>query len=147
MPKNDKMEAVYAANRESAPDWARPLMLDDGNGNVPKLPKYENESVQMARDVISFIGPSMGLSSGLRQAGMGLNRRIGLGLGGSLDNCVIIDNNEVINAEGLRLENEFVVHKLLDAVGDIFTSGYRIQGEYKGYLCGCLLYTSDAADD
>ena len=63
-------------------------------------------------------------------------RMSGLGLGGSLDNCVIIDNNEVINAEGLRLENEFVVHKLLDAVGDIYTSGYRIQGEYKGYLCG-----------
>ena len=63
-------------------------------------------------------------------------RMSGLGLGGSLDNCLIIDNNEVINAEGLRLENEFVVHKLLDAVGDIFTSGYRIQGEYKGYLCG-----------
>ena len=63
-------------------------------------------------------------------------RMSGLGLGGSLDNCVIIDNNEVINAEGLRLENEFVVHKILDAVGDIYTSGYRIQGEYKGYLCG-----------
>tara|TARA_B100000401_G_C52750576_1_gene692975 strand:- start:144 stop:1088 length:945 start_codon:yes stop_codon:yes gene_type:complete len=63
-------------------------------------------------------------------------RMSGLGLGGSLDNCVIIDNNEVINAEGLRFENEFVVHKLLDAVGDIYTSGYRIQGEYKGYLCG-----------
>jgi len=63
-------------------------------------------------------------------------RMSGLGLGGSLDNCIIIDNNEVINSEGLRFENEFVVHKLLDAVGDIFTSGYRIQGEYKGYLCG-----------
>jgi len=63
-------------------------------------------------------------------------RMSGLGLGGSLDNCIIIDDNEVINSEGLRFENEFVVHKLLDAVGDIFTSGYRIQGEYKGYLCG-----------
>ena len=63
-------------------------------------------------------------------------RMSGLGLGGSLDNCIIIDNNEVINSEGLRFENEFVIHKLLDAVGDIFTSGYRIQGEYRGYLCG-----------
>ena len=63
-------------------------------------------------------------------------RRSGLGLGGSLENCVIIDNNEVINSEGLRFDNEFVVHKLLDAVGDIFTSGFRIQGEYRGYLCG-----------
>tara|TARA_B100000579_G_scaffold160925_1_gene130719 strand:- start:21 stop:740 length:720 start_codon:yes stop_codon:yes gene_type:complete len=63
-------------------------------------------------------------------------RMSGLGLGGSLDNCIIIDDNEVINSEGLRFENEFVAHKLLDAVGDIFTSGYRIQGEYRGYLCG-----------
>ena len=45
-------------------------------------------------------------------------------------------DNEVINSEGLRFDNEFVVHKLLDAVGDIFTSGFRIQGEYRGYLCG-----------
>ena len=63
-------------------------------------------------------------------------RLSGLGLGGSLENCIIIDNNEVINSEGLRFDNEFVIHKLLDAVGDIFTSGFRIQGEYKGYLCG-----------
>ena len=63
-------------------------------------------------------------------------RRSGLGLGGSLENCIIIDNNEVINSEGLRYENEFVIHKLLDAIGDIFTSGYRIQGKYEGYLCG-----------
>ena len=46
-------------------------------------------------------------------------RRSGLGLGGSLENCVIIDNNEVINSEGLRFDNEFVVHKLLDAVGAV----------------------------
>ena len=63
-------------------------------------------------------------------------RMSGLGLGGSLDNCIIIDDDEVINSEGLRFENEFVVHKLLDAVRDIFTSEYRIQGEYRGYLCG-----------
>jgi len=63
-------------------------------------------------------------------------RRSGLGLGGSLDNCIIIENNEVINSEGLRYKNEFVIHKVLDAIGDIFTSGFRIQGSYKGYLCG-----------
>ena len=39
-------------------------------------------------------------------------RRSGLGLGGSLENCIIIDNNEVINSEGLRYENEFVIHNL-----------------------------------
>ena len=63
-------------------------------------------------------------------------RSIGLGLGGSIDNCIIVDNNEIINPEGLRHENEFSRHKLLDAVGDIYTSGYRIQGSYKGLRCG-----------
>ena len=63
-------------------------------------------------------------------------RFLGLGLGGSLDNCIVIDNDEVINSEGLRHKDEFVRHKLLDVVGDLFTSGYRIQGKYSGYLCG-----------
>ena len=63
-------------------------------------------------------------------------RSQGLGLGGSIDNCIIVDNNEIINPEGLRHENEFSRHKLLDAVGDIYTSGYRIQGSYKGLRCG-----------
>ena len=63
-------------------------------------------------------------------------RSQGLGLGGSIDNCIIVDNNEIINPEGLRHENEFSRHKLLDAVGDIYTSGYRILGSYKGLRCG-----------
>ena len=63
-------------------------------------------------------------------------RSQGLGLGGSIDNCIIVDNNEIINPEGLRHENEFSRHKLLDAVGDIYTSGHRIQGSYQGLRCG-----------
>ena len=63
-------------------------------------------------------------------------RSQGLGLGGSIDNCIIVDNNEVINPEGLRHENEFSRHKLLDAIGDVFTSGFRIEGSYKGLKCG-----------
>ena len=63
-------------------------------------------------------------------------RSQGLGLGGSIDNCIIVDNNEVINPEGLRHENEFSRHKLLDASGDVFTSGFRIEGSYKGLKCG-----------
>ena len=63
-------------------------------------------------------------------------RSQGLGLGGSIDNCIIVDNNEVINPEGLRHENEFSRHKLLDAIGDVYTSGFRIEGSYKGLKCG-----------
>ena len=63
-------------------------------------------------------------------------RSQGLGLGGSIDNCIIVDNDEIINPGGLRHENEFSRHKLLDAVGDVFTSGYRIEGSFKGCKCG-----------
>ncbi len=63
-------------------------------------------------------------------------KSLGLGLGGSLDNCIIIDNNEVINPDGLRHKNEFSRHKLLDAVGDIYTAGFRIQGLYRGICAG-----------
>jgi UDP-3-O-[3-hydroxymyristoyl] N-acetylglucosamine deacetylase len=63
-------------------------------------------------------------------------KSLGLGLGGNLENCIIIDNDEVINPDGLRHTNEFSRHKLLDAVGDIFTAGYRIQGCYKGVRSG-----------
>ena len=63
-------------------------------------------------------------------------RSKGMGLGGSIDNCIIVDSDEIINPEGLRHENEFSRHKLLDAVGDVFTSGYRIEGSFKGFKCG-----------
>ena len=63
-------------------------------------------------------------------------KSLGLGLGGNLENCIIIDNDKVINPDGLRHTNEFSRHKLLDAVGDIFTAGYRIQGCYKGVRSG-----------
>ena len=63
-------------------------------------------------------------------------KSLGFGLGGNLQNCIIIDNDQVINPDGLRHTNEFSRHKLLDAVGDIFTAGYRIQGSYNGIRSG-----------
>lgn len=63
-------------------------------------------------------------------------KSLGLGLGGNLENCVIIDGDRVINPEGLRHANEFSRHKLLDAIGDLYTAGHRIQGCYKGIRSG-----------
>ncbi len=54
---------------------------------------------------------------------------IGLIKGGSLENAVVLDGETVLNPEGLRHEHECVNHKVLDAVGDLYTSGYRIWGE------------------
>lgn len=53
---------------------------------------------------------------------------MGLALGGSLDNAIVVGKDEIINKDGLRYENEFVRHKALDCVGDLFLAGARIDG-------------------
>ncbi len=53
---------------------------------------------------------------------------MGLGQGGSLENALVVKNNSLMNEEGLRNENEFVNHKILDCMGDLYLSGYRIVG-------------------
>jgi UDP-3-O-[3-hydroxymyristoyl] N-acetylglucosamine deacetylase len=66
-------------------------------------------------------------------------RAAGLGLGGSLDNAVIVEGDKVLNEDGLRYDDEFVRHKVLDAVGDLFTAGGVILGSYKGIRSGHAL--------
>ena len=63
-------------------------------------------------------------------------RSAGLGRGGSLDNVVVIDDFRVLNAEGLRMDGEFVMHKALDAVGDLYTAGHPIIGAFHGHKSG-----------
>ena len=58
-------------------------------------------------------------------------RAIGLAKGGSLDNAIVVKDKEILNKGGLRNRNEFVNHKILDCIGDLFTSGYRIIGSIK----------------
>jgi len=55
-------------------------------------------------------------------------KKKGLAKGGSLENAVVVKNEEILNSGGLRNSNEFVNHKILDCIGDLFTSGYRIVG-------------------
>ncbi len=61
---------------------------------------------------------------------------IGLALGGSLDNAIVLDEYRILNEEGLRFKNELVRHKMLDAVGDLFMCGYNILGDFKAYKSG-----------
>ena len=55
-----------------------------------------------------------------------LIKKNGLGKGGSLDNAIVVKDSEILNSGGLRNEKEFVNHKILDCIGDLYTSGYRI---------------------
>jgi len=57
-----------------------------------------------------------------------LIKKNGLAKGGSLDNALVVKENEILNKEGLRNPKEFVNHKILDCIGDLYTSGYRIVG-------------------
>nr|VFK02900.1 MAG: UDP-3-O-[3-hydroxymyristoyl] N-acetylglucosamine deacetylase [Candidatus Kentron sp. H]VFK03165.1 MAG: UDP-3-O-[3-hydroxymyristoyl] N-acetylglucosamine deacetylase [Candidatus Kentron sp. H]VFK06703.1 MAG: UDP-3-O-[3-hydroxymyristoyl] N-acetylglucosamine deacetylase [Candidatus Kentron sp. H] len=59
-----------------------------------------------------------------------------LALGGSLDNAVVLDNYRVINDDGLRYEDEFVKHKVLDAIGDLYLLGHSLIGAFTGYKSG-----------
>tara|TARA_B100001939_G_scaffold57344_1_gene46525 strand:+ start:4037 stop:4957 length:921 start_codon:yes stop_codon:yes gene_type:complete len=54
--------------------------------------------------------------------------KLGLGKGGSLDNAIVVKDNLILNQEGLRNKQEFVNHKILDCMGDLYLSGYRIVG-------------------
>lgn len=60
-------------------------------------------------------------------------RSIGLAQGGSLENAIVLDDNKILNPEGLRYENEFVRHKILDAIGDMALLGYTLIGEYNAH--------------
>ncbi len=59
-----------------------------------------------------------------------------LALGGSMDNAIVLDERRVVNAEGLRYEDELVKHKVLDAIGDLYLLGYSVIGAFTAYKSG-----------
>lgn len=63
-------------------------------------------------------------------------RAAGLARGGSLDNAIVLTDTSVINEDGLRYDNEFIRHKLLDAIGDLYLAGAPIIGAYESYKAG-----------
>jgi len=66
-------------------------------------------------------------------------RENNLALGGSLDNAIVVDDDKVINEDGLRYADEFVKHKILDAIGDLYLLGHSLIGEFKGFKSGHAL--------
>ena len=66
-------------------------------------------------------------------------RSRGLGLGGSMDNVIVVDERRVLNSDGLRYDDEFVKHKILDAIGDLFLSGHPLLGAYSAFRSGHAL--------
>jgi UDP-3-O-[3-hydroxymyristoyl] N-acetylglucosamine deacetylase len=63
-------------------------------------------------------------------------RSAGLALGGSLQNAIVLDETRVLNSEGLRYDNEFAKHKVLDAIGDLYLLGHPMIGQYTAFKSG-----------
>jgi len=66
-------------------------------------------------------------------------RNLGLALGGSLDNAIVMDEHRILNPHGLRYDDEFVKHKVLDAIGDLFLAGHPLLASYSAYKAGHAL--------
>lgn len=62
-----------------------------------------------------------------------------LALGGNMDNAIVLDDFKVLNEDGLRYEDEFVKHKILDAIGDLYLLGHSLIGEFSGFKSGHAL--------
>jgi len=63
-------------------------------------------------------------------------RANGLALGGGLDNAIVMDDYKVLNSDGLRYDDEFVKHKILDAMGDLFLVGHPLLAAYSAFRSG-----------
>ena len=66
-------------------------------------------------------------------------RSVGLAKGGSLENAVVVDDTEILNEDGLRIRDEFVKHKMLDAIGDLYLLGYSLIGKFTAVKSGHAL--------
>ena len=101
-------------------------------------PVFESSRSEVEIDFgeVSFVrGMSRARTFGFTQDVETMRAR-GLGRGGSLDNAVVIDDFRVLNADGLRMDDEFVMHKALDAVGDLYLLGRPLIGAFYGRKSG-----------
>jgi len=101
-------------------------------------PVFESSRSEVEIDFgeVSFVrGMSRARTFGFTQDVEALRAK-GLGRGGSLDNAVVIDDFRVLNSEGLRMDDEFVMHKALDAVGDLYLLGRPLIGAFYGRKSG-----------
>lgn len=127
------------------------VVIEDGDKRVVLKPAVGSKF----KSVIEFAHPSIGKQSyeiemlnghfltdvsdartfGFMEEVQAL-RAMGLALGGSMDNAIVLDKTTVMNKDGLRYQDEFARHKLLDAVGDLYLAGAPIIGLYEGFKAG-----------
>lgn len=135
-------KAIRILKRVELVDGAKEVSLEPGEGFSIDV------AIDFETPVIGKQQAALSLANGAFRKHLGAARtfgflkdaealkQLGLGLGGSLDNAIIIDEDEVLNEDGLRFDDEFVRHKALDAVGDLALAGLPILGVFRGVRPG-----------
>ena len=128
-----------------------PIHVTDGDKHAALLPcdRYEMrfeidfDNAVVGNQVVDFVVDEATFRSDIMAARtfgfaheVEALRKAGLARGGSLENAVVIDGDEILNPGGLRMEREFVKHKALDAIGDLYVLGAPLLGRYEGYKSG-----------
>ena len=99
----------------------------------PVIGEQHSNYIHCEKDFCRNIGPAR--TFGFKNE-VDYLHRIGLARGGSLDNAVVVDDYRVLNEEGLRFSDEFVRHKVLDCLGDLFLAGFPLLGRFVGVRTG-----------
>ena len=144
--------------RQEAPvryiEILKPIRVEEGDKSAVLLPcdRYEmrfeidfptpvigNQVVDFVVDEATFRSDIMAARTFGFAHEVEALRQAGLARGGSLENAVVIDGDEILNPGGLRMEREFVRHKALDAIGDLYVLGAPLLGRYEGVKAGHAL--------
>jgi len=101
--------------------------------------RHEDQSIEVDFSTTSFVREiSRARTFGFMRDIEALRKK-DLALGGSLENAIVVDDYRVLNEDGLRYRNEFVRHKILDAIGDMYMLGHSLIGSFTGYKSGHAL--------
>ena len=132
---SEKRKYLEILSRVELSDGKRKISVEPSNDTfeVQFELKYENKIIGNQKNKINFNKDDIDDVSKSRTFCLYEDiekiKKAGLAKGGSLDNAIVVDENKVLNKDGLRNEKEFVNHKILDLAGDFLLSGYRVIGK------------------
>ena len=137
-----KRKFLKIENKVELVDGKRKISLEPGDGSLEikfKL-NYENKVIGNQENTVNFNKDNLDDVSNSRTFCLYKDiekiKKAGLAKGGSLDNAIVVDEEKVLNKEGLRNDKEFVNHKILDLLGDFVLSGHRVLGKVNCYQGG-----------
>jgi UDP-3-O-[3-hydroxymyristoyl] N-acetylglucosamine deacetylase len=139
---NRKRKFIKITNKIELEDNGRKISIEpnDFNFDVEFQLNYSNRIIGKQKNSVNFTSDNLEDVYSSRTFCLFQDiekiKKSGLAKGGSLNNAIVVDENKVINEEGLRNNKEFVNHKILDLAGDFLLSGYRILGKVKCYQGG-----------